>query len=129
MEEYFMGLPQRIVIGNHSRLVRGMLEKVIRKTPGLEIIANVNDLAELPEVLERVDADWGIILLPPNGKVPNLVKKVVREQGSMRFLLMGVDGSHVRLMYNEPHEVTLDDKNLQDLLDLLLKNQIERMQV
>lgn len=124
-----MGLPQRIVIGNHSRLVRGMLEKVIRKTPGLEIIANVNDLAELPEVLERVDADWGIILLPPNGKVPNLVKKVVREQGSMRFLLMGVDGSHVRLMYNEPHEVTLDDKNLQDLLDLLLKNQIERMQV
>lgn len=123
-----MTTQQRIILVNSSRLVRGMLKKVIGKTPGLQIVSNVEDLTKFPEIVSQTEADWAIVLLPPDEQVPDLVKKVIEEQISMRFLLMGVDGSHVRMMSNKQHEISLDEKSLQDLLGLLQKNQPERIQ-
>lgn len=119
----------RIILVNHSRLMRDLLEKVISKSPGLEIVANVEDISELPYVLEQIEANWGIIILPPNGRVPDLVYQIVKEQGRMHFLLMDVDGSHVRMMYSEPYQVSLDNKSLPDLLNLLHQDQFERIKV
>lgn len=121
-----MAKKQRIVLANSSLLVRDLLKKVIGKKPGLEIVSNVEDYTELPEILETTEADWGIILLPPNGEVPEIINQVIEEQTSMRFLLMDVDGSHVRMIYRKPQEVPLDEQNLQDILELLRKDRIER---
>lgn len=123
-----MAAGQRIILVNSSRIVGDMLKKVIGKTPGLEIVSNTEDIAKLPEIVEQVEADWAIVLLPPDDQVPKIVQQVITEQISMRFLLMGVDGSHVRMMYNEPHEVPLDEKNLADLLELLRMDHLERIQ-
>jgi DNA-binding NarL/FixJ family response regulator len=110
---------QRIILVNESRLMRDMLKKVINKSPGLEIVIELTDLADLPETARQIEAEWAIVLLPPDQQVPDLVEQVVKEQQSMRFLLMGVDGSHARMKWNEPHEVPLDEKNLNELLDVL----------
>lgn len=114
---------QRIILVNNATLVRGLLKKVIDKTPGLEIIMEIEDLAEFQESVKRADADWAIVLLSPDERVPDLVEQVIREQPSMRFLLMDEDGSHVRMKWNEPHEVPLDEKNLAELLALLGQEQ------
>lgn len=119
---------KRIILANSSRLVRDMLKKAINKTPGLELVSNIENLADFPNVLRQVKADWAIVLLPPDERVPELVAKAINEHQSMRFLLMGVDGSHARMMWNEPHEVALDKKNLQELLGLLRQDQTERIQ-
>lgn len=119
---------KRIILANSSRLVRDMLKKAINKTPGLELVSNIENLADFPNVLRQVEADWAIVLLPPDERVPELVAKAINEHQSMRFLLMGVDGSHARMMWNEPHEVALDKKNLQELLRLLRQDQTERIQ-
>lgn len=114
---------KKIILANSGRLVRDLLKKVIGRTPGLEIVSEVDDLVELPDIVRRTKADWAIILLSPDGRVPDQVEQTIKEQPSMRFLLMGVDGSHARMMWNEPHEVPLDEKNLQDLLELLRQEQ------
>jgi hypothetical protein len=77
--------------------------------------------------VKQIEADWAIVLLPPDEGVPDLVEQVINEQPSMRFLLMGVDGSHARIKWNEPHEVPLDKKNLQELLALLRTDRQERI--
>jgi DNA-binding NarL/FixJ family response regulator len=104
-----------------------MLKKVIDKTPGLEIVSNIDELEEFPETLIRTEADWAIVLLDPDEGVPDLLEQIVREQPKMRFLLMGIDGSHARVMWNEPHEVLLDEKNLHELLAILSTDRQERM--
>jgi DNA-binding NarL/FixJ family response regulator len=119
---------KRIILANSSRLVRDMLKKAINKTPGLELVSNIENLADFPEALRQTEIDWAIVLLPPDEQVPELVAKAINEHQSMRFLLMGVDGSHARMMWNEPHEVALDEKNLQELLGLLSQDQSERVQ-
>lgn len=118
---------QRIILVNNSRLMRDMLKRVISKTAGLEIVSDLDDLAEFPETVKQIEADWAIVLLPPDEGVPDLVEQVINEQPSMRFLLMGVDGSHARIKWNEPHEVPLDKKNLQELLALLRTDRQERI--
>lgn len=118
---------QRIILVNNSRLMRDMLKRVISKTEGLEIVSDLDDLAEFPEAVKRMEADWAIVLLPPDEGIPGLVEQVINEQPSMRFLLMGVDGSHARIKWNEPHEVPLDKKNLQELLALLQTDRQERI--
>ena len=110
---------QRIILVNDSRLMRDMLKKVIKKSPGLEIVTELSDLADLPETARRTKADWAIVLLQPDQEVPDLLDRVIQEQPCMRLLLMGVDGSHARMKWNEPHEVALDEKNLGELLDVL----------
>jgi DNA-binding NarL/FixJ family response regulator len=118
---------QRIILVNNSRLMRDMLKRVISKAEGLEIVSDLDDLAEFPEAVKRMEADWAIVLLPPDEGIPDLVEQVINEQPSMRFLLMGVDGSHARIKWNEPHEVPLDKKNLQELLALLQTDRQERI--
>jgi two-component SAPR family response regulator len=118
---------QRIILVNNSRLMRDMLKRVISKTAGLEIVSDLDDLAEFPKTVKKIEADWAIVLLPPDEGVPDLVEQVINEQPSMRFLLMGVDGSHARIKWNEPHEVPLDKKNLQELLALLRTDRQERI--
>jgi hypothetical protein len=127
-EVLIMETRQQIILVNLSNLVRDMLEKVINKTPGLEVTANEDELVKLPKILKRVQADWVIVLLPPDGQVPDLVKQAVREHVSTHFLLMGVDGSRVRLMHSKPREIPLGDKNLPYILDLLHEEQFERIQ-
>lgn len=118
---------QRIIIVNNSRLVGDMMQKVIGKSPGLKVVSNIEELKDFPETVKETEADWAIILLSPDDGVPELVKKVLQEEISMRFLLMGVDGSHVRILYNKPHEVPLDKVDLQEILVLLHQDQPERI--
>jgi len=57
----------RVVLANESRLLREMLERVIRKVPDLEVVGHAADPARLPSVLEETDAQWVIVSLLPNG--------------------------------------------------------------
>jgi DNA-binding NarL/FixJ family response regulator len=120
---------QRIILVNNAQLMHEMLKRVIDKSPGLEIVSEVDELIELPDTLRSTETDWAIVLLDPDEGIPELVEQIISEQTSMRFLLMGVDGSHARMMWNEPHEVPLDEKNLLELLAILRTNQQERMRV
>ena len=42
---------KKVVLANSSHLVRDMLEKAINKTSGLELVSNIENLAEFSETL------------------------------------------------------------------------------
>lgn len=118
---------QSIILLDNSPLVRGMLKRVIDKAPGLKIVAEVDTFSEYPEVAQQTNADWTILLLDPDEVVPEIVERFVNNHASMRLLVMAVDGSQVRMRWVEPHEVSLDDKNLDDLLKILRREEIEQI--
>jgi hypothetical protein len=107
---------------DNSRLVRDLLRRVIDKAPGLQIVAEVDDLSDYPDVACQTRADWTILLLDPDEEVPEIVEQAINYQNSMRLLVMAVDGSQVRMRWIEPHEQSLDNKNLEDLLTILRRD-------
>jgi hypothetical protein len=104
-----------------------MLRRVIDKDPGLQIVAEVQDLSEYPEVARQIRADWTILLLDPDEEVPEIVQQVHNHHASMRLLVMAVDGSQVRMRWIEPHETSLNDKSLDDLLTILRTDLAEQI--
>lgn len=117
---------QSIILLDNSPLVRGMLRRVIDKAPRLKIVAELDNFADYPTVAQQTNADWTILLLDPDESVPEIVEQVVNNHASMRLLVMAVDGSQVRMRWVEPREVSLDDKNLDDLLTILRRDEIEQ---
>ena len=79
----------------------------------------MEDLSDYPAVVRETGADWTILLHDPENEVPRIVEQVLIKQSSMRLLLMSVDGSQVCMRWNEPHELPLNDSNLEELLAIL----------
>jgi DNA-binding NarL/FixJ family response regulator len=119
---------QRIILVNNSRFVGDILKKAIDRSADLQIVAELMDISELPENVDNMQVDLAIVVHSPDDEqAPELVEQVFKRKPSMRFMLMGVDGSHARLKWNEPHEVPLDGVNLNELLALLSQGQPERV--
>lgn len=114
---------QSIILLDNSRLVRDMFRRVIKKAPGLQIIAEVEDVSDFPNIARQTNADWTILLLDPDEEVPTIVEQTLNHQTSMRLLVMAVDGSQVRMRWIEPHEIYLNDKSLEELLTILRQDQ------
>lgn len=112
-----------IILVDNSPLLSGMLRRVIDDVRDLEIVAEVEDISQYPEVAHRTKAGWTILLLDPDEEVPNIVEQVLNQQPSMRLLSMSIDGSQVKVKWTEPHEISLNDKSLEELLGILQENQ------
>jgi len=109
----------RVVLANESRLLREMLERVIKKVPDLEVVGHSADPARLPSLLEEIDAQWVIVSLLPNGKIPAVADSLLAEHPSLRVLAVAVDGSQMKAKWVEPHEKDLGDLSLEELIAIL----------
>jgi len=109
----------RVVLANESRLLREMLERVIRKVPDLEVVGHATDAARLPSLLEETDAQWVIVSLLPDSKIPAVADSLLAEHPSLRLLAVAVDGSQVKAKWVEPHEKDLGDLSLEELIAIL----------
>jgi DNA-binding NarL/FixJ family response regulator len=110
---------RKIVLVNDSRLLRGILKRAIQRDHGLQVVAEVDDLAKFSSVIRQADVDWIILALPPGKPIPTIVDQALREQPKLNLLVMATDGSRVRMRWIEAHETDLDEKNLQELLAIL----------
>jgi hypothetical protein len=106
-----------------------MFNKVIEKTAGLEIVSHIDDLNDFSEAIKHTKAEWAIVFLQPEEQVPEIVDQIIQEQSSMRFLILGMDGSHARMLWHEIRELPLEEKNLQELLSLIRMEKQEKIQV
>jgi DNA-binding NarL/FixJ family response regulator len=110
---------QRIILINGSRLLRELLHIVIYKAQHLEIVQEIHDLNELPAAIQASDADWVIISLPLEEKMPAWVDDYIARHPAIRFLIVSNDGSRIKMKWLESHEQDLDDLSLKDLIQLL----------
>lgn len=111
--------PSRIILANGSRFLHEMLKRVIEKTPDLQVVDEVTNLARLPSAISQTDAQWVIMSLPLDGEIPGVVKSWLIAHPSVRILAMATDGSQVRIKWLESHEEALDDLSLDELIAVL----------
>jgi len=100
---------QRIVLANQPRLLREMLGRVFSMTPGLQVVAEVDDPNYLSEIIDQVQVNWLIVTLGSDGAPPQISN---RPKGSSVFSLMAIspDGKQI-----EVHTTTTDG-NLQSYI-------------
>ena len=110
---------QSIILLNNSRLIRDMLRRVINKIQGLKLVAEVEKISDYPAIAQRVCADWTILLLDPEENIPVAVEQVIDHQSSMRLMAMAIDGSRVLVKYSGTNAMSLNDKSLLELLQIL----------
>jgi hypothetical protein len=111
--------PRRIIMVSGSRFLQEMLKRVIAKTPGLQLVDEITDLAMLSSAIERTDAQWVVVSYPPKGKLPEAVESALAAHPSVRVLAVAADGSHVKMKWVESREEILDDLSLDELIAVL----------
>jgi hypothetical protein len=94
----------RIIMVDGSRFLRELLKRVIAKTPGLQLVDEINDLARLSPAIEQTGAQWVVVSYPPNGKLPEAIEFSLAAHPSVRVLALATDGSQVKMKWVEPRE-------------------------
>jgi DNA-binding NarL/FixJ family response regulator len=96
--------PRKIIMVDGSRFLREMLKRVIAKTPGLQLVDEITDLASLSSAIEQTGAQWMVVSYPPNGKLPEAIESSLAAHPSVRVLALATDGSQVKMKWVEPRE-------------------------
>jgi hypothetical protein len=110
---------RRIILAGESRLLMEMLRRAISKSPGLEVVGQVADLASLPSAVERFGAQWVIMSVQPETSLPEVVSRLLAVHPSLLVLALAADGSQVRLEWMEPHEKIFGQLSLNELVATL----------
>jgi hypothetical protein len=109
---------QRIILISGSRLLGDMLRMIIYRADHLELVQEVNSRDLLPSAIEESEAEWVIMSLPSDTRIPGWVDSFIVNQPAMRFLGIFLGSSKVKLKSLED-EQDLEDLSLDDLFHIL----------
>jgi hypothetical protein len=113
--------PSKIILANKPRLLRSLLKRVIQNDPGLQLVAEVTDLAQLPALVDQTAARWVILSFPPGGWLPEVADLLLVISPMTRILLLATDGSRAKLKGIAPPEKEMQDISLAELMGMLQK--------
>jgi hypothetical protein len=106
----------RVVLANEPRLLRGLLSRVLRQAPGVQVVGQEMDKMRLAVAVADSEADWVIVSLWQNGKLPAFLQDLVSQHPSLCLLGMAPDGSQARTWSLEKGERSLNGLTLEDLI-------------
>jgi chemotaxis response regulator CheB len=110
---------RRILLVTEPRLLREMVERVIEKAPGLEVVGEIDNMADLVPMIEETGADWLVVFLPPDEQLPVGFQEILTTHPSIRVLAFASDGSQIEMKWVEFHAKALDRINLDELISVL----------
>ncbi len=109
---------QRIVLANRPRLLREMLSHVFASTPGLQVVAELDDPAQLSAVIGQAHANWLIVTLGSDSWELIQALHWPTEGAAPSLLAISADGKQV-----EVHTINADgDIQSYSLYDISLAN-------
>lgn len=111
--------PIRVILANEPRLLREMLDRVLRKQIDLQVVAEVRNWSRLPKVIAETGADWVVLSLLPNGELPDYADVLIRLYPRIGVIGVARDGSQVKLKSSDLTEEDLEGISLADLLAIL----------
>lgn len=115
----------RVVLAHDSRLLRGMLRRVIDKAPGLEVVEEISDLGLLLSTVEKKHPQWAIVSLSRDGRVPEIADQVLDTCSSVSILAVTIDGTLAKIKRVACREQILDHLSLEKLILVLVENGME----
>ncbi len=111
--------PVRVILANQPRLLREMLNRAISRAPGLTVVREIADPADLARVAVESQAHWVIVSLWPAGEAPPLVKAILAANPAVCVLGIAADIDRVKIRCGESEERVLQDPSLDGLLATL----------
>jgi chemotaxis response regulator CheB len=109
----------RIVLATDSRLLRGMLRRVIEKKSNLELVGETSELSTAVEIASTKDADWVIVSLSPDEHIPPLADELLFEEPGIAIMAISDNGQAFRVKWFEIHETAYRDWALDEMLAML----------
>jgi DNA-binding NarL/FixJ family response regulator len=106
----------RVVVANEPRLLRSMLNRVIRKVRGLQVVAEVSDLATLPSTVEETNAQWVIVSMWPDGSLPARLRGLLATHPDLCRVGVAADGSQARVRRPGSPERVMHSPSLRELI-------------
>jgi chemotaxis response regulator CheB len=76
----------RVLVANRPRLMRELILATLADQPDIEIVGEVSDDAEIPELVHKTLPDWLVIALDESGERPSLCDRVLREHPEVRII-------------------------------------------
>jgi hypothetical protein len=110
---------QRIILAGVPRFLVETLQRALADVAGLQIVDEIADWALLPAAIQRTGAQWVIVSLPSNHETSQAVEGLLTAHPAIRLLNVATDGGHITLQWLEPHEQTIDDFSVPELVALL----------
>jgi chemotaxis response regulator CheB len=110
---------QRVVLVHNSRLLLGILRRVIEKAEHLEVVGEMASLRNLNEKMGETNPDWVILNDEQSEKNLEIINELMNTHPSVRFLTVNTEGSQVRMRWLAPHEKNLSGLSLADILKVL----------
>jgi hypothetical protein len=110
---------RQVILANQPRLLRGMLKRVIAKTPDLQVVGEAANPAELSSIIEQTSACCVIVTLWPEGLMPSALESLLMERSSVCILGVAPDGSQARVKRSESPEENLRNLSLGKLIAVL----------
>lgn len=111
---------RRIIVANGSRLFRQLLQRALDLVPDLEVVSVAANLAHLSTLIERDKPHWLVVLLLPNGQMPEAIEYVIVTFPSLSVLGVAPDGSRVEARDARLSEqTTFVDISFEEMIRLL----------
>ncbi|NJC98624.1 MAG: hypothetical protein FIB03_20210 [Anaerolineae bacterium] len=101
-----------------------MLNRILIKADHLEVVQEISDHTSLPAALEQHEAEWVIMSLPADKKIPEWTDTFIKKHPLIRIMAFSSDGSWIKMKWLESHEEDLTDLSLKELIHVLENNPI-----
>ena len=111
--------PYRVILANQPRLLRSLLQRVLRKTGDIDVVGVVTDLEKLPPKVEQTDAQWVVVSLWRNGDFPEAFRKLMVEHPALCLLGLSADGSQAVIRCPGSAELAVSNLSLDSLFATL----------
>jgi DNA-binding NarL/FixJ family response regulator len=81
----------RVLVANRPKLMRELILATLADEPGIEIVGEVSDEAEIPNRVHQSLPDLLVIALDEPGKRPEICDAVLREHPQVRIIAVASD--------------------------------------
>jgi chemotaxis response regulator CheB len=91
VKKSFMEKPMRVLVANHPRLMRDVIVATFAGQPGIEIVGEVSDDAEIVNQVHATLPDLVVIALDESGERPALCDRLLREHPQLRIMAVALN--------------------------------------
>jgi DNA-binding NarL/FixJ family response regulator len=81
-----MERPIRVLVANRPKLMRELILSTLADEPGIEIVGDVADDADIPERVRQASPDLLVIALDEPAKRPELCDTLLRDHPELRII-------------------------------------------
>lgn len=98
----------RVLVANRPRLMRELILETLTDQPGIEVVGEVTDDAEIPDRVHQTLPDFLVIALDEPGKRPDICDAILRVHPEVRILAVA-SGQNRTICYWASFDIHSDD--------------------